>query len=91
MTSEWAFRAKRSLVSIREFIARERPDTAPRVGRENLEMAAHLARFRHIGRAGRLADTRELVIPSRPWIVIYEVTDGNITILDVQHVARRPM
>ncbi len=89
MTIEWTFRARRSLVSIREFIARERPDAASRVGQEILEMVAHLVRFPHLGRAGRLAGTRELVVPGRPWVVIYEVTDGDITILDVQHAAQR--
>ncbi len=91
MTIEWTFRARRSLVSIREFIARERPDAASRVGGEILEMADHLARLPHLGRTGRLAGTREMVVPGRPWVVIYEVKDGDITILDVQHAARRPM
>ena len=43
----------------------------------------------HMGRAGRVPGTRELVIPQTPYIVPYRVQGEVIQILRVYHGARR--
>jgi toxin ParE1/3/4 len=43
----------------------------------------------HLGRAGRIAETRELVIAETPYLVPYRVADGDAQILAVIHGARR--
>ncbi|MCE3238363.1 MAG: toxin Y4kP, partial [Gammaproteobacteria bacterium] len=42
-----------------------------------------------MGRAGRVPDTRELVISSTPFIAIYQVRMQVIFILRILHVARK--
>jgi plasmid stabilization system protein ParE len=40
------------------------------------------------GRAGRIAGTRELVIPGLPYILVYEVMDTAVHIHHIYHAAR---
>jgi toxin ParE1/3/4 len=42
----------------------------------------------HRGRNGRAENTRELVIPRLPYLVVYQITD-RVTILDILHGAQR--
>jgi toxin ParE1/3/4 len=43
----------------------------------------------YLGRPGRVANTRELVVTSTPFIVAYRVVSDRIEILAVFHGARR--
>ena len=43
----------------------------------------------HLGRPGRIAGTRELVIAETPYIIPYRVVDDDVQILAVIHGARR--
>jgi len=47
-----------------------------------------LAIFPEIGRIGRLPGTRELPLPSLPYLIVYEVGAAAVTILAVFHGAR---
>lgn len=49
----------------------------------------HLADHPRRGRPGRIADTRELVIPGLPFIVAYRITKTTIDILAILHAAQR--
>jgi len=49
----------------------------------------HLPGAPNVGRPGRVAGTRELVVPGTPFIVPYRVTTKTIEILRVYHAARR--
>ena len=53
------------------------------------DAAANLADFPRLGRQGRVADTRELVISSTPFIVVYRIRKDRVEILAVYHSARR--
>jgi toxin ParE1/3/4 len=48
---------------------------------------ATLDTFPERGRGGRVAETRELVFPSLPFIAVYEV-DSEVTVLRILHAAR---
>ncbi|ETW95415.1 MAG: hypothetical protein ETSY1_30775 [Candidatus Entotheonella factor] len=43
----------------------------------------------HLGRVGRVADTRELVITDTPYIVPYMVSEDRIILLRVLHGAQQ--
>jgi len=40
------------------------------------------------GRHGRIANTRELVVRGAPYILIYSVTDTQVTVLSIRHKSR---
>jgi len=48
-----------------------------------------LARHPMAGRKGRIAGTRELVIPGTPFIVGYRIEKKEVWILAVMHAARK--
>ena len=53
------------------------------------EAAEQLVTFPNSGRAGRVANTRELVIAHTPYILVYAVEPQEIVILRVIHAARQ--
>ena len=85
----WLDRARREVIQIREYIAKENPRAARQVARRILESAGKLRTTPNIGRPGRLYGTRERVITGTPFIILYRVRDGVIEILRVIHGARR--
>lgn len=48
-----------------------------------------LARFPVSGRSGRIAGTRELVVPKTPFLVAYAIDGSRIVILAVYHGAQK--
>jgi toxin ParE1/3/4 len=85
----WRRVALDDLQSIREFIERDNPAAAVRVHAALRSAVDPLADFPHIGRAGRVSGTRELVLPGLPYIVVYRVTGDQVRILAVIHTSRR--
>jgi toxin ParE1/3/4 len=85
----WTRPALRELEAIADFIARQNPRAAKRVTDRVLTHAATLGERPYIGRPGRIAGTRELVVMGTPFIVPYRVRDDLVEILSVFHGARR--
>jgi toxin ParE1/3/4 len=85
----WTRPALRELEAIADFIARQNPWAAERVTGRVLARAATLSDQPHIGRPGRIAGTRELVVTGTPFIVPYRIRDDQVEILSVFHGARR--
>ena len=50
---------------------------------------AHLAEFPSLGRVGRIAGTRELVIGGTSYIAVYRVRAGKLRILAILHTSQR--
>jgi len=70
---EYAPRYFRRLEDIRDWIAADDPAAAGRgINRINVAVG-RLARLPSLGRPGRVAGTRELVVPGMPYIVPYRV------------------
>ena len=88
MRARYARRAKDDLVEIYTYIAEDNPLAARQVIAKIREGVKHLARHPHLGRAGRVADTRELVIPRFPYIAVYRVRDDDVQILSFFHSSR---
>jgi addiction module RelE/StbE family toxin len=86
---EYAPRYFRRLEDIREYIAADNPTAASRVIEQIRTAVMRLATSPGLGRAGRVPDTRELVIPRTPYIVPYRVKGGVVQIITILHSAQR--
>ncbi|HEX6804067.1 MAG TPA: type II toxin-antitoxin system RelE/ParE family toxin [Terriglobales bacterium] len=72
-----------------EYIGRDNPSAAAHTVELVVRAVMQLDRFPSIGRPGRVAGTRELVVTGTPYIVPYRVRSGRVEILRVFHGARR--
>ena len=84
----WRRRAREDLEMAQRYIGRHDPGAAARIGQRILAVAATLATAPHIGRPGRVDETRELVVSDTSYIVAYAVIAKEIVILDVVHGAQ---
>jgi toxin ParE1/3/4 len=85
----WTRPARRHLDEIAAFIREDDPAAAAKVVSRVLDRADTLSNHPHLGRPGRIEGTRELFIPSTPYLVAYRVREGEVEILAVFHGARR--
>lgn len=85
----WSRRALAHLAEIRRYVALDKPEAATRLAARIVAVVAALREHPHLGRAGPLPGTRELVIGRTPYIVIYRTRRGAVTILSVIHAAQR--
>ena len=89
MILRWLEAAIADLRAIKAYIAEENPDAARRVIASIRNETNILINQPTIGRAGRIADTRELVMSQYPYIVAYREQSGEVHILAVVHTSRR--
>lgn len=85
----WLDLARDDVVRIRKHIAEDNPYAAASVAGRILEAVNQLSRTPHIGRSGRLPNTRELIITGTPYIAPYRERGKRIEILRVFHGARK--
>ena len=83
----WTRSARADLNEIFDHTLQENPRAAGNVLHRIERSALHLADHPGMGRPGRVADTRELMIPGLPWILPYLTGPDTITILRVVHAA----
>ena len=81
----WTAPAIGDLAGIRAWIAMDDGMVADRIAMAIKDSADKLELLPNRGRPGRAVGTRELVLAGWPWIVVYEVGDGQVTILRVLH------
>jgi len=81
----WSIRAVRHLAQLRDFIAADNPDAAQRVAESILSSVELLASLPGLGRPGRVAGTRELVVPDTPYLVPYRVKGERVELLAIFH------
>ena len=86
---DYAARYFRRLEDVRERIARDNPSAATRMVDRIRAAVERLREFPALGRPGRVAGTRELIISGTPYIVPYRVTEDQIQILGLMHSAQR--
>ena len=89
MRVRWTRRSLRALDGIAERIAQDRPLAAGRVVLRIREAVDQLSLYPFLGRSGRVAGTRELIVAGTPFIVPYRIRDDVVEILSVLHAARR--
>jgi toxin ParE1/3/4 len=83
-------RALGDLESIHQWIAQDSPRAAKAVVERIFASTELLASFPQMGRAGRDEGTREWVVPRLPYIVVYEVNEGQgeVVVVAVFHGAQ---
>lgn len=85
----WSRRAIRHLAKLRDYIAEDNPDAGAHVAERILEAAQHLETFPNLGRTGRLAGTRELVVPQTAYVIPYRIRGNRIELIAVFHGRQR--
>ncbi|MEW5774653.1 MAG: type II toxin-antitoxin system RelE/ParE family toxin [Thermodesulfobacteriota bacterium] len=86
---QWTPEALQDLDAIFAYIAADNPDAAAEVAEQVAEACGRLDVFPLLGRAGTASDTRELVLPRIPYLVVYQLLDGVPSILRVLHAKMR--
>ncbi len=90
VTVGWSGPAAIHLEAAWEFIARDNPAAADELVDRILDASDALGRYPLMGRAGQVRGTRELVIPSTPFILVYRIEQRQeITVLALFHGARQ--
>jgi addiction module RelE/StbE family toxin len=84
----WSARAKRDLKGIGMHIARNNRTAAVATVKRIVAAAEGLLEYPLMGHMGRVADTRELLVPGSPYIVVYCISRGGIRIAAVMHTSR---
>lgn len=89
MRLRWAASAVRDLERITDYLFDETPQHAPRLVRFLYKSATALKTFPNRGRPGKKQGTRELVIPSLPYIFVYQVREDTVYIARILHAAQQ--
>src|SRR4051794_38193877 len=84
----WTRPARRDMRGILSYIGERNPNATAQVEEHIVKSVEKLADFPYLGRPGRRAGTRELVITRFPYIVIYGVQEQEVVIYRVLHGAQ---
>jgi addiction module RelE/StbE family toxin len=85
VTILWSPRAIEHLKHLRAYIAQDNPKAASRAAAAVLDAVERLAEFPNLGRPGRVAGTRELVVPGIPYVIPYRLRGDRLEIVAVFH------
>jgi addiction module RelE/StbE family toxin len=89
MEPRWSPEAADDLVRIVQRILQENPSSAERIASFIIQRVASLENFPHLGKPGRVEDTRELPLPPLPFVVVYRLRGKAIEVARVLHGAQR--
>lgn len=84
----WTRQARQDRLAIWDYVAARNPAAAFELDALFSEAASRLAEHPHIGKAGRVASTRELV-PHENYCLVYEIYRDAVWVLTVIHTARQ--
>jgi len=84
----WSRRARHDIDEIADYIWQDDPVAARRVVLRVVDAIQQLSGFPEMGRRGRVAGTRELVLAGLPYVVAYRRYRGDVVVLRVIHAAR---
>jgi toxin ParE1/3/4 len=85
VTIVWSPRAIEHLTHLRSYIARDNPISANRIAGILLKAVERLAELPNLGRSGRVAGTRELVVPGTPYVIPYRLRGDRLEVIAVFH------
>lgn len=84
----WSRRAASDVDAIAEYIAKDSTRAAKRVVHYIRQAARPLERSPRLGKATDSDATRELVLARYPYVLVYQLVDGEVRILAVYHQAQ---
>ncbi len=85
MNIVWSSRAIEHLSHLRAYVALDNPKAANRVAAALLDAVERLAELPNLGRPGRVAGTRELVVPGTPYVIPYRLRGDRLEVIAVLH------
>lgn len=85
----WSSSALQDFTQTVEYIARDNPEAAALVARTILDMTGSLEAFPGRGRPGRVEGTRELLVPSYSYRIVYTETQP-VSIVRILHDRQAP-
>jgi addiction module RelE/StbE family toxin len=85
----WSREAQTDVHDAFTFISLDKPDAAERVVARLTEAGERLGLLPYWGRPRQSSDSREVVVPGLPYLLIYEITDETVVIQREMHGARR--
>ena len=85
----WTTLALSDLEAAYEYIFNDNPAAARGVIEKAERVLESLKLHPEMGRPGRIAGTREILVPSSPFVIPYRIQGRNIQILAFMHGARR--
>jgi plasmid stabilization system protein ParE len=88
--NRWLRTALRNLEDEVGYVAAANPAAAKMVMGRILQTIAHLSTQPAMGRPGRVAGTRELIVPATHYLIPYRVRGEVVEILRVFHMSRNP-
>jgi toxin ParE1/3/4 len=89
VTILWSRRAIGHLTHLRSYVARDNPKAANRIAGTLLAAVERLAELPHLGRPGRVAGTRELVVPGTPHVIPYRLRGDRLEVIAVFHARQK--
>lgn len=89
MQLRWTAGAAADLENIADYLLEKAPRHAPRLLRTIYNRIAALKNFPNRGRPGKKDGTRELMIPSLPYMVIYQIEHDCVHVVRILHSAQR--
>lgn len=89
MNVQWLLEASQQRYEQLDYIAKENPIAAIRLDEEIEVQTESLVQNPEIGREGRVAGTRELVIARTPFLAVYRVESDQIQILNLLHQSQQ--
>jgi addiction module RelE/StbE family toxin len=81
----WSRRASRHVKALRDYIAKDSPQSAAIVAARILKSVDLLTSHPEMGRPGRVLGTRELVVPGTPYIIPYRVRGESLELIAIFH------
>jgi toxin ParE1/3/4 len=85
MQVRWTSAAADDLENIANYLFEKTPENAGRLIREIYDVPSTLKSFPNRGRPGKKEGTRELVMPSLPYVIVYQVRSDTVHIVRILH------
>lgn len=89
MKIKWLRQALRNLEQAHAYIVQDDTEAARQLILRIQGAVDQLAEFPFMGRVGRVASTRELVISNTSYLIIYRIKEENVEILRILHSSRK--
>ena len=88
MKVRWSAAAAHDLEAAANYLFEKTPSNAAQLVRKIFDASSSLKTFPNRGRVGKVEGTRELVVSSLPYVIVYQVTGATLHIVRILHGAQ---